>query len=236
MIRYMENLPLRHKLNAIIVSITALTLLLVSIAYFVHQRALLKQQATVELATLSEIYGDTCTAALAFDDRDGAKDLLRSLAAKPTILAAAVLNERGELFASYLSDGAPVQFQEVLSKSEQLVRMMATNDTELFYKKTPIVLDNEVIGTFVILSDFSDVHAEQLRFAMFLSLLFCFALLISLFMSSRFQRHITLPIQSLISTMGNVAQNNDFSLRVQETADDEVGHLCLGFNNMLERI
>lgn len=234
--RYIQNLPLRYKLNAIIVSITALTLLFVTAAYYIHQRDLLKQQATVELATLSKIYGDTCTAALAFEDKNGANDLLRSLSAKPTVLAASVLNKQGETFASYLAAGVSATLLAALSTSKSLEALTSNNDTEWYYQKSPIMLDQEAIGTFVILSDFSDVYAAQISFATFLSVLFSFALILSLFMSSRFQRHITLPIQNLISIMGNVAENNDFSLRVQKTTDDEVGHLCLGFNTMLERI
>jgi len=234
--RFFRNLPLRHKLNAIIVSVTAMTLLLVSLAYFMHQRKIIKQQASVELTTLSKIYGDTCTAALAFDDKKGATDLLSSLAAKPTVLAASVLNKEGETFASYFASEVSPILLNALNKPEASAGDFPGQDVEWFYLRSPIILDGDPIGTFTILADFSDVQAAQGQFATFLLVLFSFALLISLIMSSRFQRHITLPIQHIISTMGDVAQNNDFSLRVQKTTEDEVGRLCQEFNTMLERI
>lgn len=233
---FTKNLSLRHKLNAIIVSITALTLFIISIAYFFHQQLVIKQQAEIELATLSQIYGETSTATLAFDDRHGAHELLCSLAAKPTIVAASVLNTNGKIFASYLSPGVTEKLLLTFALSENPVAEARRQGQQLFFLKTPITLDREVIGSFLIISDFSDVRAVQRRFILFLMVVFSFALLISLFMSSRFQRHITLPIERIINTMSQVTENNDFSLRVERTANDEVGKLCSGFNTMLERI
>jgi diguanylate cyclase (GGDEF)-like protein len=231
-----RNLPLRYKLNGIIVLTTALSLLLVSIAYYVHQQQVIKQQATIELKTLSEIYSDTCTAALAFDDTNGAQQLLCSLEAKPTVLAASVLNKRGDIFASYISSGIDPELLTSFIYPNKLTAAMVTTKSQLFSLKTPIILDHETIGSFLIISDFSDVQEAQSRFILFLAVIYSFALLVTLLMSSRFQRHITLPIHRLITTMGDVARYNDFSLRVKLTNNDEVGRLCHGFNTMLERI
>ncbi len=233
---FILNLPLRYKLNGIIVFTTALSLLLVSIAFYVHQQQVIKQQATIELKTLSEIYGDTCTAALAFDDIDGANQLLCSLEAKPTVLAASVLNKQGDIFASYLSSGVEPELLTSFVYPNKSTAAMTTTKSQLFSLKTPIILDHETIGSFLIVSDFSDVRETQRRFILFLAFLFSFALLVTLFISSRFQRHITLPIQRLITTMSDVTRYNDFSLRVKSTTNDEVGRLCYGFNTMLERI
>lgn len=233
---FILNLPLRYKLNVIIVFTTALSLLLVSIAYYVHQQQVIKQQATIELKTLSEIYGDTCTAALVFDDTNGAQQLLSSLEAKPTVLAASVLNIQGDIFASYLSAGIEPELLNSFVYPNKSTTAMTIIKSQLFSLKTPIILDHKTIGAFLIVSDFSDVREAQSRFILFLAVLFSFALLVTLLMSSRFQRHITLPIQSLITTMGDVTRYNDFSLRVKSTTNDEVGRLCHGFNTMLERI
>ncbi|MCK4502411.1 MAG: EAL domain-containing protein [Desulfuromonadales bacterium] len=234
--RFILNLPLGYKLNGIMVSIAALTLMLVSVAYFVHQHQVVRQQATIELATLSQIYSDTSTAALAFDDKDGANDLLASLAAKPTIRAASVLNRHGDIFARYLASGVPQSLLSSFLPNADPVESAAQIKRDLFHLKTPITLDHETIGTFLIVADFSDVRATQRRFILFLGVLFSLALMISTFLSSRLQRHITLPIHNLTTTMGTVSESNDFSLRVQSSTTDEVGQLCLGFNAMLERI
>lgn len=233
---FIKNLSLRHKLNGIIVSTTALTLLLISFAYFFHQQLVIKAQATIELETLSRIYGETCTATLTFDDQAGANELLCSLAAKPTVLAASVLNTNGKIFASYLAKGVGENLLQSFVYGEDPIAEAQQRGHQLFFLKTPITLDHEVIGSFLIVSDFSDLRASQSRFVLFLMVLFSLALLVSLFMSSRFQRHITQPIQRIINTMSDVSESNDFSLRVQRTTNDEVGRLCSGFNTMLERI
>lgn len=234
--RFIQNLPLRYKLNGIIVSVTALMLMLVSVAYFFHQQQVIKQQATVELATLSRIYSDTCSATITFADQQGATDLLNSLVAKPTILAAAIISLNGNIFANYLKPNTSQTLISSILTEDNKNELVAAPKNKLFHLKTPIILSHETIGTFLIIADFSDVEAAQQRFILFLSILFSVAILFSLVLSSRLQRHITLPIHKLITTMGNVAKSDDFSLRVHSVATDEVGQLCAGFNTMLKRI
>ena len=234
--RFIQNLPLRYKLNGIIISVTALILMLVSVVYFVHQQQIIKQQVAVELATLSQIYSDTCSATITFGDQQGANELLSSLAAKPTILAASIINLNGDIYASYLAPKAPETLISSFLLDSNPAQATSSVEHELFHLKAPIVLDNETIGTFLIVADFSDVEAAQRRFILFLVILFSLALLTSFALSSGLQRHITQPIQKLITTMGSVSESNDFSLRVHNVATDEVGQLCLGFNAMLERI
>ncbi|OQY18916.1 MAG: hypothetical protein B6I36_05815, partial [Desulfobacteraceae bacterium 4572_35.1] len=101
-----KNLPLRYKLNCVIFAVTALTIFLVSLAYYVHQHQTIKQQASSELRTLSRIYAESCSAALAFNDKNGATTLLKSLAAKPSVQAASILDHNNKIFATYLAPGA----------------------------------------------------------------------------------------------------------------------------------
>ncbi|OQY17239.1 MAG: hypothetical protein B6I36_09235, partial [Desulfobacteraceae bacterium 4572_35.1] len=108
--------------------------------------------------------------------------------------------------------------------------------SKLFNLATPITLDNENIGSFLIVADFSEISAAQNRFVLFLGAIFGFALLISFLFSNRLLKHITEPIHNLNTTMTVVSKNSDFSLRVQNDSTDEVGQLCSGFNDMLERI
>ncbi|MCD6527962.1 MAG: EAL domain-containing protein [Desulfuromonas sp.] len=231
-----KNLPLRYKLNSIIVAVTAITISLVSIAYYIHQNQVIKEEATVELATLSRIYSDSCTAALSFDDKNGVTTLLSSLAAKPNVRAASVLDKNGNIFANYLAPDVPQSMLSAFLPHQPRADNKVTAKPELFHLRTPIVLDHETIGDFVIVADFSDIRAAQSRFLLFLGAVFSFALFVSFFFSSRLQKHITAPIHNLITTMKKVSESNDLSLRVNSETNEELGQLCSGFNTMLEKI
>lgn len=233
MVGFVGNLPLSHKLNGLVIIVTTVILLLVSLVYYVHQRQTIEQQASIELGTLGQIYAQSCTAALAFEDDAGAKKLLQSMGVKNSILAAAILRRDNTVFAYYLAANAA---PELLDSFKNAGTSQDSNISELFQLSTPMVLDSETIGHLVLTADFRDVRALQKDFVLFLGLLFCVSLLISGLLSMRLQRHLIAPINNLMGTMALVTQNNDVSLRVAATTQDELGQLCQQFNTMLQRI
>jgi diguanylate cyclase (GGDEF)-like protein len=237
MAEFIRNLPLRHKLNGLVVIVTATILLFVSLAYYIHQQQVIEQQANVELTTLGQIYAQSCTAALAFDDNTGAKKLLQSIKVKKNILGAAILRPDGTVFAEYLTVATAADLMKNLeqhSGEHQATRYYNNND--IFQLCTPMILDNENMGHLVLLANFHDVRALQKNFLVFLGLLFGIAVLLSWLISIWLQRHLMAPIDSLMDTMDLVSRNNDFSLRATTTTSDELGQLCQQFNIMLQRI
>lgn len=230
---FIGNLPLRHKLNGLVIIVTTVVLLLVSLVYYIHQRHTIEHQASVELTTLGKIYAQSCTAALAFDDTAGAEKLLQSIGVKNTILSATIIRLDDTTFANYVAENVlteHIDASKIKSNGQQL------KNGDLFQLSTPMVLDNEIIGYLVLIADFHDVRALQKNFLRFLVLVFCVSLLISGLLSIRLQSHLMAPINSLMGTMASVSQNNDFTLRVNTTSQDELGLLCQQFNKMLQRI
>jgi two-component system, sensor histidine kinase and response regulator len=62
------------------------------------------------------------------------------------------------------------------------------------------------------------------------------AFVLACWLVARLQRGISAPIVSLARTMQRVTAEQDYSLRVERSAEDEVGALMEGFNQMLEQI
>ncbi len=60
--------------------------------------------------------------------------------------------------------------------------------------------------------------------------------ILAYFLSLRLQNIISVPIYTLADSMREVSDKKDFSIRVSKSADDEIGHLYDGFNQMLEEI
>lgn len=237
MVKFVGNLPLRHKLNGLVVIVTATILLLVLMVYYAYQQQIIEQQANVELITLGQIYAHSCTAALAFDDNAGAEKLLQSIEVKNTILGAAILRPDGAVFASYLAATTPPELLKYFANdSSDHQANFYSDKNKLFRISTAMELDNETIGHLILLADYRDVSTVQKNFLLFLGLLFCISLIFSWLLSLCLQRHLMAPINNLMSSMELVSHNNDFSLRVNTTTTDELGQLCQQFNTMLQRI
>ena len=59
---------------------------------------------------------------------------------------------------------------------------------------------------------------------------------VAVFISSRLQRRITLPLLSLVETVQTVSLEKDYSIRATTGSRDEMGVLVGAFNDMLEQI
>jgi light-regulated signal transduction histidine kinase (bacteriophytochrome) len=62
------------------------------------------------------------------------------------------------------------------------------------------------------------------------------SLAITSFLADRFQRSISGPILSLVSTSKEVSDNHDYAIRAQKFGNDELGTLTDAFNDMLMQI
>src|ERR1700726_3743892 len=105
-----RNLPVRHKLRLIIMVTVCTALMLAGGAVLIGARFALHQSMQNDLNVLAEIYSLNSTAALTFDDRKAAQELLSGLKAKRSIEFAIIYSADGRMFASYRREdemGAP---------------------------------------------------------------------------------------------------------------------------------
>ena len=65
-------------------------------------------------------------------------------------------------------------------------------------------------------------------------MLFLFS--VTLVLAYFLQKSLTAPIINLANVMDWVTHNDDYSVRVEKSVDDEIGTLYTDFNAMLERI
>src|SRR5215472_19352634 len=96
-----RNLPIRRKLMAILLLTTGATLTLTCLAFIGYEYFSFRTAAAHNLATLGRIIANNSTAALAFDNRDDAQQVLAALRAEPHVVAAGLYDSHGALFAHY---------------------------------------------------------------------------------------------------------------------------------------
>src|SRR2546422_1649337 len=97
----LRDWPIRQKLTAMLVLISGLVLLLTSAALVGYQYWLFRQTMRSTLSVRGRILATNTTASLAFANDADARELLAALRADPHIVAAALYDKNGHLFATY---------------------------------------------------------------------------------------------------------------------------------------
>ena len=184
-----------------------------------------------ELQTLASLIGDRSSAALIFNDSELAKDNLRSLRIRGTILSACIFSGDGELFASYgnITDVKNTCLKHKGLKGHRYVgNQLAISED--------IVSDNESIGTIIFNTSLDGIRGEfqqqLLRTAGIIILIVMFSLFLSLWL----QRLISRPVTHLMEVSHKVTDKHDYSVRATRFSGDELGQLTETFNSMLSTI
>ncbi len=228
MFRY---LSIRHKLTLIIVTVTAIALLVACAVFGIYDLHNFEQGRIHELQTLAEIIGSNSTAAIAFDDPPAAQQMLAALRARSAITAGCIFAVDGRVFASYSRQKSPSPFPKPPAPGDSV---SSTWSRLRVYHQ--VALEGETIATVYLEMDRAELRQRAERFAIVLTVVFLIACSISFLLSSRFQRAISDPLRELAWLAKEVSVSRNYSARAEKHSDDELGLLIDGFNEMLGQI
>ena len=227
----LQHLPIRRKLMLIMLVITLVVMGLMRGAFFAYEYTISRQALVRQLTTLGEILAANSTAALAFENKDDAQEILSALKAERYIVAAALYDGDGRLFSSYPAtlpaaacppapgpdgyrfvDSHLVGFQSVLQRDRKLGTLYLKFDSgtpmrEFIWGSVPIAA-----GVMALV------------------------LLVAYLVSRRLQRQISQPILALAETARTITERRDYSVRAVKPGNDELGQLTESFNQMLDEI
>src|SRR5580704_3117747 len=97
---------IRFNLAILILSASALAVLLASLGFAVYERQSYRASAVRELTALADTLGANSAASLAFNDQRTAKEMLSALATEPNVLVACLYDNQANVFADYRSVGS----------------------------------------------------------------------------------------------------------------------------------
>ena len=220
---------LRDKLIRVVLLTTLVTLALAMLAVGANTLRLHHRNLVADMRIQSELLGHMTVPALAFDDKQLARQNLDLLRLRPQIAAAGIYDAQGQLFASYQRGGR----QRALPASAMGDAQRIEGSALLL--STPIRNEGGVIGTVYLDTD----HQLGKTLADFLSIggvVMAAAMLIAYLLSVRLQRTVTGPILHVAAVARAVVQRRDYARRAQVQSNDEVGVLADSFNDMLSEI
>lgn len=228
--RLFRHHSIRWKLVAVMLTVTALTLALAGAGILVYARTSFDRQMAQHLHTLADVIGLNSTAALAFNDPKAATETLAALRGDPQINAAALYLADGRLFATYWKEHGT----DLPDRLDLLGRYQRTGDSVLL---TDVVfLKDRPVGALYLVADTSGWGETWRGYTGILAVLFLAVLTVGFLLSVWLQRLFTRPVLALAGLMHRIGRERNYTLRAEKFADDEIGTLADGFNDMVAQI
>jgi len=237
------DIPVAKKLISIMLATTITALLLASLMQAATEGMAYRQNIVENLSTMATVIGTNSVAAITFEDRKLANQVLRSLTAEPSIIVGHIFDVNGDMLARYTSGivaSPPVSLED---RQALLERWLASGEPVRSFVGLqyidilqPIRFDRETIGYVHLQATLQPLVQTLVRFAWMAVITVALAVLVAYFLSFRLQALVSRPILALADLMRRVTEDEDYSLRARKAGDDEVGSLIDGFNNMLQQI
>jgi PAS domain S-box-containing protein len=225
-----KDQSIKRKTMAVIMLTTVAVLLLTAAAFTGYDLLAYRQSLVHGLSATAAILADHSTAALALRDEKDAQATLASLRADPRIMAGALYDGRGSLFARYPAQAPVGGFPSAPGKGGYRYE----GGRVILFE--PVMDGGMRLGTLYLKSDPHPLYV-RLRFYGGIALLVLFgSILVALVISNGLQRRITRPILALEEVARAVSERGDYSLRARRLSGDETGLLTDAFNRMLARI
>jgi signal transduction histidine kinase len=223
--RFFLNLSVKTKLITIMVFTAVVAIALVMASFLILEFTSYRQAMVDELQIQARIVAKNVQAALVFDDRKTAEEILGFLAADQDIVEAVVLDNRGSLFASY-----PAGEQEK-GKEDKKSGWIPHARVEV-----PVVLEHKTVGSISLVCNPRRINQ---RLQLFLTVSFftlVSAIGVVLLLARRLQLLFTLPITELVAAMEVLTGSGNYQFRLPVQRHDEFGALNIGFNAMLSQL
>ena len=226
----------------------AITLLVVSglsmLGFFIleNQKKIMTVQVIGMGTTVAAQLADSANEMVLSDDNLGLQTLINNLVDKNNILGAVILSDKGLAMASggRVPGKNTIKYQSKKTTKPHQVRyfewglsLNSNNSHKLVTFVAPIHFKNLLAGhVFVTFTKkFMDQSLQESK--QVIIMITVLMTLISIFLAFLMSKHLSKPIHKLVDASKAIG-NGDFSYRLKERRNDEIGELALAFNKMAE--
>lgn len=240
-----KHYRIRYKLSVVITLASLLVLVLVCLSFGGIRFFELRRGKSDDLQGLLLVLNDRLAESLLKSNRMASERLLRSLRLRNSIGAVYLFDRNHVPFAESIdvdklqlveskiredfAKGFPAQWRDL---RDVAVRYDLTS-LRLF---APIFYEQKYLGGLYLLADLKQHNRELVAMVLMLLVIGGVAVDFAWRMSGRLQRPISEPILELSGLTKTILQTRNYSLRGVKRANDEIGLLVDGFNNMLGQI
>ena len=228
---FFRHAPIRSKLRFIILSTCIVSLLVACATLFAVQFYFFRKTFIQDMKSTAEMIAAQSIGAVDFESRTVGAEIIGTLSAKVGITGAALFLKTGAELATFGRMDA-----RLTGRSRSAAPQQWWEGGDLYFEH-PVIRDQEHIGTLYIKADYREQSGRLV--SLYIGI-FCMVLGISVLVawviSIRMGRLISTPIQKLAETARAIAAKDDYHLRAEQLADDEVGEFTKTFNFMLDQV
>ncbi len=222
--------PIRTTLMQMIALSCGAVLAITTIAFFAYEALTFRQSSVQQLRTLSDAIASNSTAALAFENAEDGAAVLSAFKADPHIVAAALYDNSGRIFATYPANTDPAQLPAQIGPQAYV---FARSGLIGFH---PVVEGSRRLGTLFVESDLTAMYARLKLYALIVALVIVLSTLAAWVIARRLQHRLLRPILALEVTARAVSERHDYTVRAAPTGTREFDALTDTFNQMLVQI
>jgi signal transduction histidine kinase/DNA-binding response OmpR family regulator len=228
-----RQLSIRRKLTLMTMATSSAALLVACTVFVLYDVRSFKKKLAEDLSVVADGISINSSAALQFDEKGSANEILSTLGPYyPHIVSAVIFDAAGRPFASYHRPGGR-PMDPFFPPLRPDGRYFEGDRLRLFKSMT---YAGEPQGTVYIESDMEELYGRLREFARIVALVLLASSLVAFAFSARFQRLISGPILHLAGVESRVSREKDYTLRAVKASEDELGVLIDGFNEMLVQI
>jgi len=189
-----------------------------------------KEYVISGLNVVSDIVAASSSASVAFSDGESANEHLQLFNSHPSIIYSCIRSRYNKKFAEYNPEKTPYNCKEF--NPEKSINITG----EHVDINKPIMLEGMLVGSLQIKASLSDLSNRTIKSAKLLLMIFIGLMIPMVILSKRIINYITEPIKRLKDVAQTVTKSKDYSLRMTQSNNDEVGVLIGSFNDMLNQI
>jgi signal transduction histidine kinase/ActR/RegA family two-component response regulator len=224
-----SSTPIRRTLMNMIFLVSGVVLLVTSAAFCTYEFLTYRQSSIQQLQILSRAIASNSTAALAFENSDDAAGVLTAFKSDPHIVAAALYDVRGKVFATYPRDLALEQLPSFPGSGYSFGRTALVG-------VEPVAEGSKQLGVLFVKSDLKAMYSRMELYGLILAIVAAISLSCAYFVSRRLQYRLLRPILALADTTRAVAERHDYTVRAAPTGAYEFDLFTDTFNQMLTHI
>ena len=246
MIRWFADLPIERKLRVVItlpaIAAFGIAMLLHVTTNLLHLRDDLQWCA----ARIARVNGADTVAAMRAGDHKAALAAMRGLHDEWLVGDAQVVLPNGQALASYRRAQNDVHLEAATAqRPATATHGLTAGDPQHpalslraghFHITATIMHDGQLQGFVRIVVPFSVLYPDWRGYLLITLAAIAAAMFTSYWLAARLQHQISGPIVNLAHTMKRVSAEEDYTLRVERSSQDEIGSLIDGFNQMLGQI
>jgi len=225
-----RNLSIRRKLTIIVLGTSSAALLFACVAFIFYDHYTFTDRMVRDLEVVADGVGAMSGAALNFEVPESGRDILLALRVYPHIAEACIFDRNGKLFARYVRKGELARQVPVPAPAGSGFR-----GGELLLNRD-IVEDGEPLGSVYLRSDLAELSTRFRQYAQSVLVVLLLSSVVAFVLASQLTGLVSKPVQDLVDIETRVTSTKDYSVRAVKVADDELGRLIDGFNEMLVEI